>query len=229
MLPCSEAHYRCAEPFKFQNLLRAPSSRKPEQPHAVNQVSLPRIILHFAFNTCDDTNRPRSDRTATMQSLVQRAGMVRGLGRYCGLAASQQSRFIHLAPPRATADGEAKKAKVPVVGKAVLAKRLSETHKEISNKLALEIVDTLLDDIMLTVAEGEVVTIPGFGSFKKRHRPARKGRNPSTGEEMNIPEKDAPAFSAGTVFKGVVQTGSWEAYDELVAKQKAEKAAKGKK
>jgi DNA-binding protein HU-beta len=155
--------------------------------------------------------------------------MVRGLGRYCGLAASQQSRLIHLAPPRATADGEAKKAKVPSVGKTVLAERLAETHKEISKKLALEIIDTLLDDIMLTVAEGEVVTIPGFGSFKKRHRPARKGRNPSTGEEMNIPEKDAPAFSAGTVFKGVVQTGNWDAYDEMVLKQKAEKAAKGKK
>jgi hypothetical protein len=60
------------------------------------------------------------------------------------------------------------------------------------------------------------VTIPGFGSFKKRHRAARKGRNPSTGADMDIPAKDSPAFSAGSVFKGVVQTGNWEAYDETL-------------
>lgn len=172
-----------------------------------------------------------------MALLLQRTpnmlrGVVQSSSKY--FAASQQSRLVHLTPPRATADAAgdkagAKKAKQPVVGKAVLAKRLAETHKELTQKLAAEIVDTLLDDIMLTVAEGETVTIPGFGTFKKRTRAARKGRNPSTGAEMNIPAKDAPAFSAGSVFKGVVQTGSWEAYDELVAKQKAEKAAKGKK
>jgi nucleoid DNA-binding protein len=163
-----------------------------------------------------------------MQSLARHS--VRGLGRYCGLAATQsQARLIHLAPPAAAPAGKDAEAKAKTVGKSVLAKRLSETHKELSNKLAAEIIDTLLDDIMLTVAEGETVTIPGFGSFKKRHRAARKGRNPSTGADMDIPAKDSPAFSAGSVFKGVVQTGNWEAYDEMVAKQKAEKAAKGKK
>lgn len=164
-----------------------------------------------------------------MQSLARHS--VRGLGRYCGLATTQsQARLIHLAAPAAAPAGkDAAGEKPKTVGKGVLAKRLSETHKEISNKLAAEIIDTLLDDIMLTVAEGETVTIPGFGSFKKRHRPARKGRNPSTGADMDIPAKDAPAFSAGSVFKGVVQTGNWEAYDEMMAKQKADKAAKAKK
>lgn len=168
-----------------------------------------------------------------MALLLQRTPcMIRGVvqsSKY--LAVSQQSRLVHLTPLRATADDAkgAKAAKQPVVGKAILAKRLSETHKNLTIKASTEIIDTLLDDIMLTVAEGETVTIPGFGSFKKRTRAARKGRNPSTGEEMNIPEKDSPAFSAGSVFKGVVQTGSWEAYDEMVAKQKAEKSAKAKK
>lgn len=198
-------------------------------PYAVILSSFLALVSAFCLQHLRPSKSLSPDHHSTMQSLVQRAGMVRGLGKYCGLAVSQQTRLIHLAPPRATADGEGKSKKVPSVGKAVLAKRLAETHKELSNKLALEIVDTLLDDIMLTVAEGEVVTIPGFGSFKKRHRPARKGRNPSTGADMDIPAKDAPVFSAGSVFKGVVQTGSWEAYDKMVAAQKAEKAAKGKK
>jgi DNA-binding protein HU-beta len=151
--------------------------------------------------------------------------LVKRTGNY--LTAVNQARLIHLAPPQATAAGAADKGeKKKVVGKAVLAARLVEAHPELKLKQAGEIIDTLLDDIMLTVAEGEDVTIPGFGSFKKRHRPARKGRNPNSGAELNIPAKDAPAFSAGTVFKGVVQTGSWEAYDQWQAQQKAAKAKK---
>lgn len=115
------------------------------------------------------------------------------------------------------------------VGKGILAKRLSEEHSGLSVKQAGDIIDALLDEIMLSVAEGQTVTIPGFGSFKKRTRAARTGRNPSTGEPLNIPETDAPAFSAGTAFKGVVKTGSWEAYDQLVTKQKEEAKNKKKK
>jgi DNA-binding protein HU-beta len=116
-----------------------------------------------------------------------------------------------------------------VVGKGVLAKRLAEEHSGMSVKQAGEFIDALLDEIMLSVAEGQDVTIPGFGSFKKRTRAARTGRNPSTGEALQIPETDAPSFSAGTVFKGVVKTGSWEAYDEMVIKQKEEAKNKRKK
>ncbi len=77
-------------------------------------------------------------------------------------------RFIHLTPVQATAEGG--DAKLPVQGKSVLAQRLCQTHKELTTKQAAEIIDTLCDDIMLTVAEGYTVTLPGFGSFKKRHR-----------------------------------------------------------
>lgn len=138
--------------------------------------------------------------------------------------ASSSSRTARLAStvvPRA----EAGDGKTPVVGKAVLAKRLAE-DRGLSLKAAGEIVDSLLDDIMLSVAEGSAVTIPGFGSFKRRSRAARKGRNPKTGAELDIPAKEAPAFTAGAVFKGVVQAGSWEKYDEMVAASKAAKAKK---
>lgn len=90
-----------------------------------------------------------------------RAPMLRG--------ALTSKRLIHFSPVQAVA-GDGEKEKTPVVGKSVLAQRLCETHKELTAKQAAEIIDTLCDDIMLTVAEGETVTIPGFGSFKKRHR-----------------------------------------------------------
>jgi DNA-binding protein HU-beta len=166
--------------------------------------------------------------------LAHRSNMLRSLVQSAGrlpVMVQQQRPMRQSTAPRAAVGEVAAgaKAKANVVGKAVLAKRLAESHQGLTQKQAADIVDTLLDDIMLTVAEGETVTIPGFGTFKKRTRSARKGRNPTTGAPLDIPAKDAPAFSAGTVFKGVVQTGSWEAYDTMVAQQKAEKAAKGKK
>lgn len=48
------------------------------------------------------------------------------------------------------------------------------------------------------------MTLVGFGSFEKRHRNARTGRNPQTGETLSIPATDVPAFSAGKNFKEMV-------------------------
>lgn len=51
------------------------------------------------------------------------------------------------------------------------------------------------------------VTIVGFGSFERNVRSARKGRNPATGAEIDIPEKAVPAFKAGKMFKDSVANG----------------------
>jgi DNA-binding protein HU-beta len=107
----------------------------------------------------------------------------------------------------------------------MLAKHLAE-DQDLSVKKATEIIDAVLDDIMLSVAEGKVVTIPGFGSWKRRTRAARKGRNPQTGEAIDIAESVAPGFSAGNVFKGVVKKGNWEAFEEWAKEEKAAAAAK---
>jgi DNA-binding protein HU-beta len=45
------------------------------------------------------------------------------------------------------------------------------------------------------------VTLVGFGSFESRERKAREGRNPKTGDKMEIPATRVPAFSAGKLFK----------------------------
>jgi len=48
---------------------------------------------------------------------------------------------------------------------------------------------------------GEEVQLPGFGKFYVREQKAREGRNPQSGEKMNIPASKVPAFKAGKAFK----------------------------
>jgi DNA-binding protein HU-beta len=59
--------------------------------------------------------------------------------------------------------------------------------------------------VMETVAEGESVTLVGFGTFEARSRKEKKGRNPKTNEEMIIPAYKAPHFKAGKGFKEKVK------------------------
>ena len=54
---------------------------------------------------------------------------------------------------------------------------------------------------MQAVSDGDKVTLVGFGSFERRDRKEREGRNPKTGEKMSIPATKVPAFSAGKLFK----------------------------
>jgi DNA-binding protein HU-beta len=61
-----------------------------------------------------------------------------------------------------------------------------------------------LDAITDAVAAGEKVTIPGFGTFERRQRAAREGRNPQTGESLRIAKSQVPAFKAGATFRSYV-------------------------
>ncbi|NER81166.1 MAG: HU family DNA-binding protein [Leptolyngbya sp. SIO1D8] len=71
----------------------------------------------------------------------------------------------------------------------------------VSKKDADLVFSAVIDVIMETVSEGDKVTLVGFGSFERRDRKERLGRNPKTGEEMTIPATQVPAFSAGKQFK----------------------------
>ncbi len=75
-------------------------------------------------------------------------------------------------------------------------------HKaEVTKKQADAVLSAALDTIMEAVSESDKVTLVGFGSFESRERKAREGRNPKTGEKMDIPATRVPAFSAGKLFK----------------------------
>lgn len=75
----------------------------------------------------------------------------------------------------------------------------------LTKKDATAAVEGLFDVVTETLAEGERVQIIGFGSFEVRDRAARKGRNPQTGEEIQIPATKVPAFKAGKGLKDAVK------------------------
>lgn len=73
-----------------------------------------------------------------------------------------------------------------------------------SKKEADAVLTATVEAIMDAVANGEKVTLVGFGTFEPRKRAAREGRNPQTGKTIQIPETTVPAFSAGKQFKEMV-------------------------
>lgn len=72
---------------------------------------------------------------------------------------------------------------------------------KVSKKDAGLILSATIETIEKSVKKGDKVTLVGFGTFSKKHREARKGRNPQTGKELKIAAKNVPAFSAGKAFK----------------------------
>ena len=81
---------------------------------------------------------------------------------------------------------------------------LSERIPGISAKTADEAVRLILEEMTRAVSSGRRIEIRGFGSFALNYRPARKGRNPRTKEEIVIPATVAPAFKAGKALKDTV-------------------------
>lgn len=73
-----------------------------------------------------------------------------------------------------------------------------------TKKAAEEAVNAFVDVVTNELSKGSRVQLVGFGTFEVRHRAARKGRNPQTGEEMRIPASKAPVFKAGKHLKDVV-------------------------
>ncbi|MCC3405478.1 MAG: HU family DNA-binding protein [Microcoleus sp. PH2017_10_PVI_O_A] len=74
-------------------------------------------------------------------------------------------------------------------------------NASVTKKQADAVLSAALEAIMKAVSDGDKVTLVGFGSFESRERKAREGRNPKTGDKMEIPATKVPAFSAGKLFK----------------------------
>ncbi|NUJ16850.1 HU family DNA-binding protein [Bacillus glycinifermentans] len=67
------------------------------------------------------------------------------------------------------------------------------------------VVDSTFDVITSALKDGKKVKVHGFGSFEVRERAARKGRNPQSGEEIEIPATKAPAFKAAKALKDAIK------------------------
>ena len=65
-------------------------------------------------------------------------------------------------------------------------------------------LDGMVDAITNALKKGDTVTLVGFGTFEKRHRKARVGRNPRTGEALQIKASNVPSFKAGKALKDAV-------------------------
>ena len=85
--------------------------------------------------------------------------------------------------------------------KSELITLLSDKFSQLVHKDAELSVKTIIDSLDNTLSEGGRVEIRGFGSFSLNHRPARLGRNPKTGEKVDVPEKFVPHFKPGKELK----------------------------
>ena len=75
----------------------------------------------------------------------------------------------------------------------------------LTKKDATTAVDAVFGSIQDFLANGEKVQLIGFGNFEVRNRAARKGRNPQTGAEIQIPASKVPAFKPGKALKDAVK------------------------
>lgn len=83
---------------------------------------------------------------------------------------------------------------------AEIAKRSGMARKD-----AETVLSTMTDIICEKLQQGEKVQLVGFGVFEVKHRPARKARNPKTGEEIQIGERGSAIFKPGKGLKQAVE------------------------
>lgn len=79
------------------------------------------------------------------------------------------------------------------------------TKAELSKKDAEAAVNAVFDSVKDALAEGDKVSLIGFGTFSVKTRAARTGLNPRTKETIEIPESKVPAFKAGSALKDAVK------------------------
>ena len=90
------------------------------------------------------------------------------------------------------------------MNKAELIATMAETSG-VSKKDTEQVLNAFIATVQKTLKQNGKVQIPGFGSFEVRERAARSGRNPLTGEAIEISAAKVPAFKAGKGLKDSIQ------------------------
>jgi integration host factor subunit beta len=91
---------------------------------------------------------------------------------------------------------------------------------ELTKKDAERLVEIVFESIIDTLNQGEKIELRGFGSFRVRERGARRGRNPKTGDPVDIPAKRVPYFKPGKELKELInedENGAGEAVEAATA------------
>jgi len=110
--------------------------------------------------------------------------------------------------------------KQPTLTKADLIEEVLKVT-ELPRKESETIVETIFDSIIGAIQKGEKIEIRGFGSFRTRQRKGRVGRNPKTGEKVEVPAKRIPFFKPSKELKDFVNS------EEAAAMTTAAEAAAG--
>ncbi|MEL7691889.1 integration host factor subunit beta [Citromicrobium bathyomarinum] len=85
-----------------------------------------------------------------------------------------------------------------------LLQKLASDNPELRAQEVDQVVDIFFDEIAQRLAEGGRVELRGFGAFSTREREARTGRNPRTGEAVDVPAKRVPYFKPGKEMRNAL-------------------------
>jgi len=96
--------------------------------------------------------------------------------------------------------------KTDAMTKSELIQRLAERNPHLYQRDIEKIVGTIFDEITDALARGDRVELRGFGAFSVKRRDARTGRNPRTGESVDVGEKCVPFFKTGKQLRERLNT-----------------------
>jgi len=88
--------------------------------------------------------------------------------------------------------------------KRELAEQVTQRSQNLSRRQTEVVIDSIFGEMIRALCRGEKVEIRGFGSFKVKNRNAKQGRNPKSGEAVDIPAKRVPFFKVGRELRGLV-------------------------
>jgi integration host factor subunit beta len=91
--------------------------------------------------------------------------------------------------------------------KSELIQRVGAANPHLYQRDVERIVNIILDEIIASLARGDRVELRGFGAFTVKHRTARQGRNPRTGETVFVEEKFVPFFKTGKELRERLNRG----------------------
>jgi integration host factor subunit beta len=91
--------------------------------------------------------------------------------------------------------------------KSELIQRIAELNPHLYHRDVERIVSTILEEISEALAAGNRVELRGFGAFSVKRRDARVGRNPRTGEAVQVAEKHIPFFKTGKQLRERLNSG----------------------
>ncbi len=91
--------------------------------------------------------------------------------------------------------------------KSELVQKIAQANPHLYQRDVEQIVNAILDEIGDALAQGNRVELRGFGAFSVKHREARTGRNPRTGEQVEVEAKSVPFFKTGKDLRDRLNAG----------------------